>query len=61
MGTIPGPVDMGIGFDTARDDVDFVAMPPGIVSVDDGLNTSVLSKLHGFDNPIAKIQVIRTE
>lgn len=61
MGTIPGPVDMGVGFDAARDDVDFVAMHPGIVSVDDGLSTSVLSKLHGFDNPIAKIQVTRTE
>lgn len=61
MGTIPGPVDGGTGFDAMRDDVDFVSMHPGIVSIEDGLSSSVLSKAHAFDNPVAKITVTRTE
>lgn len=60
-GTIPGPADGGTGFDAARDDVDYVAMHPGVVSAQDGLTTSVLTKQHGFDNPAAKITVTRTE
>ena len=61
QGTIPGPVDGGAGFDAARDDVNYVAMHPGVVSMQDGLATSVLTKQHGFDNPAAKITVTRTE
>lgn len=60
-GTIPGPADGGAGFDAARDDVDYVSMHPGVVSAQDGLTTSVLTKQHGFDNPAAKITVTRTE
>lgn len=61
QGTIPGPVDSGAGFDAARDDVDYVAMHPGVVSMQDGLASSVLTKQHGFDNPATKITVTRTE
>lgn len=60
-GTIPGPADGGAGFDAARDDVDYVALHPGVVSSEDGLSTSILTKQHGFDNPAAKITVTRTE
>lgn len=60
-GTIPGPADGGAGFDAVRDDVDYVAMHPGVVSNQDGLMTSVLTKQHGFDNPAARITVTRTE
>lgn len=60
-GTIPGPADGGAGFDEMRDDADFVAMHPGVVSSEDGLSTSVLTKAHGFDNPATKITVTRTE
>lgn len=60
-GTIPGPVDGGTGFDALRDDVDFVSMHPGIVATEDGLASSVLSKVHAFDNPVAKISVSRIE
>ena len=60
-GTIPGPIDGGTGFDAARDDVDFVAMHPGVVSMDDGLATSVLTQAHRFDNPAVYITITRTE
>lgn len=60
-GTIPGPIDGGTGFDAARDDVDFVAMHPGVVSMDDGLSTSVLTQAHRFDNPAVYITITRTE
>ena len=61
MGTIPGPADGGTGFDASRDDVDFVAKHPGVVSQDDGLSTSVLTQAHRFDNPAVHISITRTE
>ena len=61
MGTIPGPADGGTGFDAERDDVDFVAKHPGVVSQDDGLTTSVLTQAHRFDNPAVKISITRVE
>ena len=60
-GTIPGPADGGAGYDAMRDDVDFVAMHPGVVTMDDGLTTSVLTQAHRFDNPAMKVTVTRTE
>lgn len=60
-GTIPGPADGGVGFDIERDDVDFVSMHPGVVSMDDGLMTSVLMSAHKFDQPTAKISITKTE
>ncbi|MCV2883380.1 spondin domain-containing protein [Aestuariibacter sp. AA17] len=60
-GTIPGPADNGEGFNAARDDVNFVAMHPGVVSQDDGLRSSVLTQTHRFDNPTMAITITRTE
>lgn len=60
-GTIPGPADGGEGTNTERDDVNFVAMHPGVVGQDDGLTTSVLDSTHKFDNPTAKLVVRRTQ
>ena len=60
-GTIPGPADGGEGFNSARDDVDYVAAHAGVISMDDGLTTSVLSAIHKFDNPVMKITITRTQ
>lgn len=60
-GTIPGPIDGGTGFDAMRDDVDFVSMHGGVVSMDDGLSMSVLTEAHRFDNPAMKITITRME
>lgn len=61
MATIPGPAAGGEGFNAMRDDVDFVAMHSGIVSQDDGLNQSVLTQAHRFDNPTLWLSVTRTK
>tara|TARA_R110001592_G_scaffold138511_5_gene357759 strand:- start:61152 stop:61883 length:732 start_codon:yes stop_codon:yes gene_type:complete len=58
-GTIPGPADGGTGFDAARDDVNFVAMHPGVVSVDDGYADSILEGSHKFDGPAAMLKITR--
>ena len=60
-GTIPGPADGGEGYNAARDDVDFVSMHPGVVSMDDGLAESVLTQAHRFDNPTSRISITRME
>ena len=60
-GTIPGPADSGTGVDAERDDVDFVAAHPGVVTSADNLPTSVLNSQHKFDNPVMSITVTRTE
>jgi len=60
-GTIPGPADMGEGFNAARDDIDLVAMHPGVVGQDDGLTTSVLTSKHKFDNPLLALTITRTK
>lgn len=60
-GTIPGPADGGAGFDAMRDDVNFVALHPGVVTGDDGLGSSVLTVQHKFDNPVMRIRITRTE
>ncbi|MBU2878808.1 MULTISPECIES: spondin domain-containing protein [Aliiglaciecola] len=60
-GTIPGPADGGVGFEDARDDVDYVAMHPGVVTSADNLATSVLDSQHKFDNPVISISVTRIE
>ncbi len=61
MGSIPGPADNGSGFEAMRDDVNFVARHPGVVTGDDGLSTSVLTQAHRFDNPILRVKVTRLE
>lgn len=62
-GTIPGPADgsEGAGFNTNRDDSGYISMHPGVVSSDDGLNTSILTQAHKFDNPSMRIKVTRIE
>lgn len=60
-GTIPGPADGGEGMNVARDDVDFVAMHPGVVSGDDGLTASVLTGAHKFDNPAMSVKIMRMQ
>lgn len=58
-GTIPGPADSGAGFNAERNDVDYVAMHPGVVGLDDGYSDSVLNSSHKFDGPAAKLMVTR--
>jgi len=51
-GTMPGPADGGEGFNANRSDAsDFVRGHGGVVTVDDGLSSSVLNQSHRFDNP----------
>lgn len=60
--TIPGPAGGGEGFNAARDDqADQVSMHSGVVSMDDGFATSDLTERHRFDNPVALIQIVRTQ
>ncbi len=60
--TIPGPADSGVGFDAARDDIaDQVTMHGGVITVDDGLESSVLNETHRWDNPVVRVFVTRTE
>ena len=61
-GTIPGPADGGEGFNASRSgDVDFVAFHPGVISQDDGLASSALNSTHRFDNPAARVIIVRTQ
>ena len=60
-GTMPGPADGGEGFNATRTDTGYVAMHPGVVTVDDGLTNSVLTVQHKFDNPAVRIMVTRIE
>ena len=59
--TIPGPAGGGEGFNLARDDQDFVAAHQGVVTLDDGLATSVLDESHRFLGPVARFVVTRTQ
>ncbi|KGJ94979.1 spondin domain-containing protein [Colwellia psychrerythraea] len=61
VGTIPGPADGGVGYDSTRDDIDLVGYHPGVVSKDDGLSSSVLTQAHRFDNPAVKLTITRTK
>jgi hypothetical protein len=61
MATIPGPAAGGEGFNAERDDVDFIGMHSGVISVDDGLSQSVLTEAHRFDNPTLAIAITRVE
>lgn len=58
-GSIPGPAGGGEGFNAIRDDRDYVAVHPGVVSADDGLAGSALNETHRFQNPVAKLVVTR--
>ncbi len=59
-GTIPGPIDGGEGFNTVRDDVvDEIRGHGGVVTADDGLQTSVLGESNRWDNPVARVTITR--
>ncbi|AZG71988.1 spondin domain-containing protein [Shewanella livingstonensis] len=60
-GTMPGPADGGEGFNASRDDVDFVHIHPGVISMYDGLDDSVLGASHRFDNPVLAVTIMRTQ
>ncbi len=59
--TIPGPAGGGEGYNTTRDERDFIAVHPGVVSRDDGLAGSALDASHRFNNPAARIVITRTQ
>ncbi len=59
--TVPGPAAGGEGYNAARDDVDFVAHHPGVVTQADGLTDSALEGIHRFDNGGMLITVTRTQ
>jgi len=56
---IPG--QSGEGYNSTRDDRDFIAIHPGIVGIEDGLTNSALNATHRFDNPGAKVIIRRTK
>lgn len=59
-GTIPGPVDSGEGFNADRDDIaDAIRGHSGAITLDGGLATSVLTDIHRWDNPVARVTVTR--
>ena len=64
-GTIPGPADTtvggGEGYNAATETGRVVTIHPGIVSMDDGLSTSILSEAHRWQNPVAKITIERLQ
>ena len=53
------PGQGGEGFNATRDDHDFIAVHPGVVTQDDGLASSALDASHRFDNPGARIVITR--
>lgn len=59
LASVPGPAAGGEGFNTSRDDVDFVRIHSGIISSEDGLENSVLTGSHHWDNPVFKLVVTR--
>lgn len=59
--TVPGPVAGGEGYNPLRDDRDFVAVHPGVVTADDGLAASALDESHRFLNPSARLVVTRLD
>lgn len=61
LGTIPGPVDGGVGYDSTRNDINLVGYHSGIVSQHDGLSNSILLEAHRFDNPAIKLTITRTK
>jgi len=59
--TIPGPAGGGEGFNASRDDRDFVSVHSGVLTQDDGLNSSGLTQKHKWDNPAASVMIERIQ
>ena len=58
-GSIPGPADGGEGFNAERETMDRVRIHAGVVTMADGLSSSVLDESHRFLGPVAHIVVTR--
>ena len=56
--TVPGLTGAPAAYDSARDDVDFVHVHAGVLSVHD-MQSSALAAGHRFDNPVAQVTVTR--
>ncbi|PHI34977.1 hypothetical protein CBQ28_21760 [Pseudoalteromonas sp. GCY] len=62
VGTIPGPADSGEGFNAERNDNhNMVTMHSGVVGSDDGLQSSTLTSIHKFDNPLLAVTIERVK
>lgn len=60
--TIPGPAGGGTGFNAARDDVrNAVLLHPGVITANDGLTGSALTAVHRWDNPVARVKIMRIQ
>ncbi|MFK7963210.1 MAG: spondin domain-containing protein [Burkholderiaceae bacterium] len=60
IGSMPGPAAGGEGFNAARDDLrDEVHIHAGVVTSEDGLATSVLTSIHRWQHPVARLQIRR--
>lgn len=59
--SIPGPAGGGEGYNALRDDRDFVAVHPGVVTADDGLSASTLNESHRILNPVAILRITRID
>jgi hypothetical protein len=57
--SVPGPAGGGEGFNTLRNDVNWVRVHPGVISFEDGLTGSTLDGSHRFDNPVIKLTITR--
>ena len=57
--TVPGPAGNGEGLNSARDDNDMVTLHPGVITSDDGLDSSTLTAIHKWDNPTAMVTITR--
>lgn len=58
--SIPGPAAGGEGFNAQRDDIaNQVTLHPGVITRDDGNTDSVLTQMHRWDNPVARITITR--
>lgn len=60
-GTIPGPADGGEGYNPTRSGRGIVYYHQGAVTSDDGLDSSVLTAAHKFDNPSVRVTVTRVQ
>ncbi|HKI50534.1 MAG TPA: hypothetical protein VJ995_00535 [Geothermobacteraceae bacterium] len=55
------PAGGGEGFNPMRDDRDYVAIHPGVVTAAEGLASSALHERHRFQSPVARLLVTRID
>ncbi len=61
LADIPGPAAGGEGYNAERNDVNYVAYHPGVVTAADGLMSSVLDGQHKFDQGAVTIRIYRRQ